>query len=226
MLFHLLTIIINNPVGIPQNPRQAPAINNPKDFTAQDTTGAAQSMAETKEEARTQFTGLPWYFRVIRTLSVQMWKYNWTPQSISRFFGPLGPKLVGLYTNRAFAHLGPENLLKIHAYTYHITAHTGSSEYAMGMLLSPGAYARRPLCNRLPENLKTPTVFYYGDRDWMNPLHAYRLLPHLKGASASLVVISDSGHHLYLDNPSELVQAIVTELKGGLAFRNVPLCSN
>ena len=43
----------------------------------------------------------------------------------------------------------PEALESIAPYLYQITAARGSGEYALNLLLEPGAWARRPLCERL-----------------------------------------------------------------------------
>jgi cardiolipin-specific phospholipase len=57
---------------------------------------------------------------------------------ILRLFGPLGSYLLKKYTGKRFAHLDPKELLKLHDYIYHISAQTGSGEYALNRLLLPG----------------------------------------------------------------------------------------
>lgn len=84
-------------------------------------------------------------------------------------------------------------------------------EYAFGALLTPGAWAHRPLMNLLPE-LSIPTIFMYGAQDWM-PIEAAREAS-AKMTKARTVVhqISNAGHHLYLDNPDEFNEVIIGEI--------------
>ena len=45
---------------------------------------------------------------------------------------------------------------------------TGSGERALSQLLLPFAWARKPLCERIPKlNKSIPIRFIYGDTDWM-----------------------------------------------------------
>jgi len=55
----------------------------------------------------------------------------------------------------------------------------------------------------------------YGDQDWMRPNNeasARQTLDDLRkktGIAASVEIVPDAGHHLYLENPSEFVRHIV-----------------
>lgn len=51
--------------------------------------------------------------------------------------------------SKRFPAESPEAVEKIAPYLYQITAAQGSGEYALNLLLEPGAWARRPLCERL-----------------------------------------------------------------------------
>jgi cardiolipin-specific phospholipase len=50
---------------------------------------------------------------------------------------------------KRFPSESPELLESLSPYLYQITAARGSGEYALNLLLEPGAWARRPLCERL-----------------------------------------------------------------------------
>jgi hypothetical protein len=51
--------------------------------------------------------------------------------------------------SKRFPGESPEAIERIAPYLYQITAAPGSGEYALSLLLEPGAWARRPLCERL-----------------------------------------------------------------------------
>lgn len=72
-----------------------------------------------------------------RSLVTSMWSSNITPMSVVRSMGPLGPRLVRSYTSRRFAHLDKAELASLDSYAFHITAQSGSGEYALARLLLP-----------------------------------------------------------------------------------------
>ncbi|KAJ3272740.1 hypothetical protein HDV01_005268 [Terramyces sp. JEL0728] len=152
------------------------------------------------KEQNPRRSGYLWSF--FRTL----WSWNITPMSIIRTLGPAGPSLVRKYTSRRFAHLAEEENKSLEDYIYHISAQSGSGEYALARLLKPGAWARNPLHHRVHE-LKMPTSFIYGDQDWMD--HRYALLSTVNFTSpVKVAVVANSGHHLYLAVKKELGQDV------------------
>jgi hypothetical protein len=48
-------------------------------------------------------------------------------------------------------------------------------EYALNSLLQVGAWAKKPLIDRLPI-LEMPVSFFYGEFDWMDGSHAIILI--------------------------------------------------
>ncbi|KAI8970861.1 Alpha/Beta hydrolase protein, partial [Pilobolus umbonatus] len=98
---------------------------------------------------------------------VYLWNHNVTPMSIVRMTGPFGPSLINVYTSRRFVYLSNAEQHDLYDYVYHISSSSGSGEFALAAVLAPGAYARKPLFHRLAK-LTMPTVFIYGDNDWMD----------------------------------------------------------
>ena len=86
----------------------------------------------------------------------------------------------------------------------------GSGEFGIVYLLYPGAWAKKPLCNRLM-NLNIPMAFFFGDRDWVKPDGAEELQKRAL-ANVKIYTITDSDHHLYWDNPKELIENIFDAL--------------
>jgi cardiolipin-specific phospholipase len=101
----------------------------------------------------------------------------------------------------------------LHDYIYHISAQPGSGEYALGSLLLPGAWARRPLANRV-HDLKVPTSFIYGKDDWMDYRGALSVLDRFK-VPTRIALVENAGHHLYLDNPEGFNASLLAEILGG-----------
>ncbi|KAG6006298.1 hypothetical protein E4U21_007180 [Claviceps maximensis] len=121
---------------------------------------------------------------------VWLWDANVSPFSVVRFAGPLGPRFVSGWSSRRFNHLPPDEAQALHEYSFSIFKQKGSGEYALAYILAPGAYARRPVINRIhqvgrqplphsPSNSTPdttaprketgfPIVFMYGENDWMD----------------------------------------------------------
>ncbi|KAG0002317.1 hypothetical protein BGZ79_003185 [Entomortierella chlamydospora] len=194
-------LILVSPVGIPENP-EAQKAPIPPPPTQQDAvpeqSSEPQSRASNQAPARSTW---------VRKLALGAWERNITPQSIMRFTGPFGPSLVASYTSRRFAHLEEDEQRDLNNYIYHISSKSGSGEYAMSTILAPGAYARWPLMDRLCD-IKMPTVFLYGESDWMDYRAAEKARKNMTVPTV-LLRIPNAGHHLYLDNPPAFDKAIL-----------------
>ena len=94
---------------------------------------------------------------------------------------------------------------------------------AHATLLLPGAYARSPLCDRIPalhfSQLSAVSFIYGGDGDWMAASHARAL----KCRSAEqprlpieVATVAGAGHNLMVDNPLGFVAAVMAS--GGGSF--------
>ena len=100
------------------------------------------------------------------------------------------------------------------AYMHQIFMRPASGEYALNTILLPGSWAKNPLIHRLTE-LQVPVAFFYGEKDWMDPYPAMFLIEEkMLSVSAKLHVIDDSNHHLYLDNPVDMVYKLLLEIFG------------
>lgn len=137
-----------------------------------------------------------------------MWARNHTPMDIVRWAGPLGPSIVHAYVRRRLPGL-PSAIIDIFAeYMYHVTAHEGSGEYALGTLMRPGAWAKLPLHDRLHQ-LAMPVTFVYGADDWMDHRYAEACAVMMR-VPVKILQVPDAGHQLYLEQP-EAFNRIVAE---------------
>ncbi len=144
-----------------------------------------------------------------------LWEQNFSPFSLVRNTGPLGPMFTSGWTSRRFSHLKNNEMNALHNYSYNIFKAPGSGEYALNYLLGPGATARLPLV-KFADQITCPTVWCYGDRDWMDVnggIDSIKAITKKGIYDSKLKIIENSGHHLYLDNYESFNEFIMDEIK-------------
>jgi cardiolipin-specific phospholipase len=149
-----------------------------------------------------------------RMLLYYMWNNNYSPFSIMRYSTFLGPRLISEWTYRRFSGLESEQSVAMHTYVYKIFVAKPSGEHAITRLLAPGALARMPLVDRVSTGLKCPSLWIYGDNDWMNVEAGKEAVEKLNGLNdphtkAECRVVENAGHHTYLDNPQVVDKMIL-----------------
>jgi cardiolipin-specific phospholipase len=186
---HLKKLILASPVGIPEDPYAVNAkLPEPDESTLQNEfTQDQQSLTQGRRTPPTppngdQTAAAP--KRPLPSWLVWLWDANISPFSIVRMAGPFGPRFVSGWSSRRFNHLPADEAQALHDYSFSIFKQRGSGEYALAYILAPGAYARRPVINRIhqvgrqpipqPDGAKVvketgiPVVFMYGENDWMD----------------------------------------------------------
>ncbi|GEQ66742.1 hypothetical protein JCM33374_g405 [Metschnikowia sp. JCM 33374] len=152
-----------------------------------------------------------------------LWEKHVSPFSIMRKAGPARSKIISGWTTHRFSHIfytNPEKFQCIHDYFYRIFNAAGSGEYAITRVLGYGALARLPLLDRCPEKfvkMNLPTLWLYGDKDWMNKDAGEEMTKEINGLCkaeskpelAEFGIINNAGHHLYLDNPDEFADTLI-----------------
>lgn len=152
----------------------------------------------------------------VRSVFSFLWEQNVSPFGILRgslFFGPM---FAGRYTSTRFGALPQDELRSLHAYCQSIFLSKGSGEYCLAHILAPGAYARRPMVDRI-EGLKMPMSFLYGEHDWMDVRGGKEAVKRLRkrgNVNTNCFLVPNSGHHIYLDNPSPYNSLIASILRG------------
>ncbi|KAF4619359.1 hypothetical protein D9613_005546 [Agrocybe pediades] len=151
-----------------------------------------------------------------RRLFTYLWEEGWSPFQLVRSTVFWGPMLIGKYSTRRFSTLTPEETRDMHDYIMNITLAKGSGEYCISHILEPGAHARLPMVDRiaaLPKDMQV--TFVYGDHDWMDPVGGQESVRQLKKAgnpNAKMYIISNAGHHVYLDNKDAVNEMMVKAL--------------
>ncbi|KAG5940408.1 hypothetical protein E4U53_007599 [Claviceps sorghi] len=204
----LKKLILASPVGIPEDPYAVrSSLPEPGESTVQNEFTQDQRAATTtrlkqhaigadgqeKEKQPQPQTPPSAPRRPLPGWLVWLWDANVSPFSIVRYAGPLGPRFVSGWSSRRFNHLPADEAQALHEYSFSIFKQKGSGEYALSYILAPGAYARRPVINRihlvgrqpLPQQSSSttttttttaaprketgiPIVFMYGENDWMD----------------------------------------------------------
>jgi len=192
---HLKKLILASPVGIPKDPYAVEAaMPEPGDSTVANEFTQDQQAATTEQHHASSTPIQPkpdtnvgppnTPRRPLPNWLVWLWDANISPFSIVRMTGPLGPRFVSGWTSRRFNHLPPEEAQALHDYAFSIFKQKGSGEYALAYILAPGAYARRPVIDRIQDvgrqvirqpdgaavrkETGIPIVFMYGENDWMD----------------------------------------------------------
>lgn len=152
-----------------------------------------------------------------------LWRNNVSPFSILRLAGPAKSKLISRWTTHRFAHIhetNPEQFQNMHDYFYRVFTAAGSGEYAITRVLDTGALAKLPLLDRCPEKfvkMGLPTLWVYGDKDWMNEEAGYEMTQEINALLnathqpnlALFSILKNAGHHLYLDNPPDFAKVVL-----------------
>lgn len=167
---------------------------------------------------------LPTGLRVVDAL----WSSNVTPQQLVRMMGSTrGKRNVKRALRGRIPHLKESESDMLADYLYQVTVADPSGEYAINSLLEPvaspdtmGVFAREPLHKQMQDEFDSSTIslkVLFGSDDWMrrnNEESAREVVKSIQSSNAAAVasmhVIPNAGHHLYLDNSDSFVRHILS----------------
>jgi pimeloyl-ACP methyl ester carboxylesterase len=145
-----------------------------------------------------------------------LWERHWTPQTVMRALpAAIGRALARWAVAPRFPSCDPAVASALVEYFYQLCVAPPSGERSLSTVLESGAYARRPLIDKLPLlDTKLDVLFLYGDRDWMDSSAGEKAAELLHAQSSEdrnvrVTVIADAGHHLYYDNVKDFDAAVV-----------------
>lgn len=125
------------------------------------------------EDYRGKLPMAPWRMRLL----LRLWGRGWTPHDGLKFLPSRWGYRIAHWNARRWSRsdtVGQPNLdeMALADYIYYgWTEGNSSGERVLGAMLHPGAWGKRPLCDRVPA-LRLPRVeLIYGDRDWMDARH-------------------------------------------------------
>eukprot|EP01084_Bolivina_argentea_P052638 96679_1 len=154
----------------------------------------------------------------------RIWRRGFLPLSPIRWAGPWGRPLTKWIVTKRAMYMPPGSNFKeidldvLTTYVYNNWALHPSGEKALSAMLHPWAYARKSLTQSLTEGqLKCPCIFIYGspEWDWMNSTYGIELANQLRsaGGHADVYEVPDSGHQVFLDNPSGFNDIVLKALR-------------
>jgi pimeloyl-ACP methyl ester carboxylesterase len=149
------------------------------------------------------------------------WERGATPHGLMRTLGPFASSWSATYAQRRFATaeapgtsgLSEPEKMALGAYIHHTLAGKGCGEFALPLLLAPGAHAREPLVPDLAQ-LKMPLAFIYGEKDWMDYRHGVAACRALPAGRTSLARVENAGHNPMLENSPRFVELLLAALHG------------
>jgi pimeloyl-ACP methyl ester carboxylesterase len=146
--------------------------------------------------------------RVAIHIVFALWERQWTPQVFIRAAPEaLARPLVSAIIAPRFPTTAAAEHEALAEYFYRLWLAPPSGEHALSTILESGAFARRPLVDKLPL-LHVPVLFLYGDRDWMDPAPAEKTRQAMT-VPTKLLHVPSAGHHLYYDNPEHFNDAVL-----------------
>lgn len=169
-------------------------------------TDDAKAAAEVKSEFKRS--------QDLNKLLIYLWNHHISPFFILRGVGPLGPKFMSRWSHLRFKQFDEQERTDMHIYCYKTFLASPSGEYGLTRLLAPIALARMPLIDRVVSQLKCPSVWIYGDRDWMDSMAGVNTVSRLNktgnpAQKANFHIVKDAGHHVYLDNYTDFNKLVL-----------------
>ncbi|RZK02217.1 MAG: alpha/beta fold hydrolase, partial [Flavobacterium sp.] len=172
-------------------------------------TKGGETISETEARAR----DLPWVQRFKLNLKIKAWNDLTSPADYYNRYWFLANFMIRSDMHRKFGEKGKESEFAELLYkfvTRMLRMGSGSDRAVYYLLKSPKAYAHIPLEDLIMEHLKIPVRCYYGDRDWMDPVGAFRV-QEAEICDFKVKIIENSGHNISMNNPSMLCQEMLLE---------------
>ena len=138
-----------------------------------------------------------WKRRQVIKLAAHIWKNNWSVFGPLRKVGRCGStKLIKGYVRRRMEVIDEQEINNVAQLLHQICLKESSSEIAISIILSFGAWAVHPLHSKF-QDVKVPICFLYGTYDWMSRATADQLQKDGQLQEGSSVhTISLAGHQL------------------------------
>jgi pimeloyl-ACP methyl ester carboxylesterase len=162
----------------------------------------------TAPEVKAPPPAVPILKRVVMYIAFALWERQWTPQVFIRAAPEaVARALVSAIVAPRFPTTAAAEHEALAEYFYQLWRAPPSGEHSLSTILESGAFARRPLVDKLPL-LRVPVLFLYGDRDWMDSAPAEKTRQAMT-VPTKLLHVPSAGHHLYYDNPEHFNDAVL-----------------
>lgn len=151
----------------------------------------------------------PFLARSLWKFAIFLIKKGATPASVLRKSGPFSGKLINHYLKKRIKGIPKKEYNALKTYLEQVNLLPGSGEHAFFIATKPGGWANLPLYNRL---LSTPAIYLFGDNDILTPIGVEENA-RLNRAPVICEIVSNSTHHLYMDNYIELGEKIINGIQ-------------
>ena len=132
--------------------------------------------------------------------------------------GVISKTLVKKGMAKRMGKLDDEDFNAIGSHLFQVSMRSGSAENAIHIMFTHNFVPCHPLIEDIESENgfkanNIDTCFIYGDSDWLDlALNGLKISEVLKEEGHNVHVLPDSDHHLYFDNPEELLNIIQTQL--------------
>jgi abhydrolase domain-containing protein 5 len=177
---------------------------------------------EHKADFEKQIKEMPFYARYAYKVFRVGYEANKTPF----WFGRIAGKWASCFFIRKFIELKLQKLTveeanALYEYIHNITLSRGSSEYAFAIMFPDIAFTDKAIFNHLEDyrDLGVDVSFFYGTKDWWDTtFNSTPVSKQLMKERIKVIMIEDSGHHLYFWNPDETSAKLADHLSGNNGF--------
>jgi len=164
-------------------------------------------------------------FPLVARVAFGLWRRGFSPFTLAKL--GLARTMMGRYVNNRFGDEPwiPKPLLEAYLVANWTGGPNSAGAYAHSTLLLPGgvgelAYARKPLCDRLPLVGVPRVSFVYGERDWMDYRNAHAVKKSIAaspsgGPLIEVMHVAGAGHQIPVDNPCGFADAVLASCNRG-----------
>eukprot|EP00929_Paragymnodinium_shiwhaense_P083495 TRINITY_DN44538_c0_g1_i1.p1 TRINITY_DN44538_c0_g1~~TRINITY_DN44538_c0_g1_i1.p1 ORF type:complete len:429 (-),score=70.96 TRINITY_DN44538_c0_g1_i1:85-1371(-) len=176
------------------------------------------------EDYRKKLPTAPWRMRC----ALNLWGQGWVPHHLGRWIPASRGMRVANWNAQRWTRLskgGPQfDTEALADYMYWgCLEGPASGEMALPALLHPGAWGKRPLCERLPKLRVSRLELIYGEVDWMDVRHGNQMAETCRSASEAAAsprgpaigvqLVSGAGHYAHLENVVDFAAALAQALE-------------
>ena len=134
-------------------------------------------------------------------------------RALGRFGSPL---FVKYFIKKKMCGIPKEHSKDAYHYLYQILLRSGSGEHALHIMFEHGLLTDFPIIDHI-DDIKQQGIevsFYYGSKDWMNTdFNGVKISEILLERGEHISIIDNSDHHIYFDNPEDLLMLLIQDLQ-------------
>lgn len=147
---------------------------------------------------------------------LKLWAWGWSPHQGLQMLPTSRARRVSSWNARRWSRRMSDGKFKFDESALADYIHNGftegpsSGDRVLGAILHPGAWGKRPLCERLSRLRVDRLEFIYGETDWMDVRHGNGVVDNCGPESPQMWVqlVPAAGHYAHLENVSGFISAL------------------